>query len=77
MKLKSDLRSKEKLLGEVIKEKDQTILEQQKVIRRLLRKSLEEEEEERSQANTRLSSSSTLHTIADIDQGNTSLSLTR
>ena len=76
MKLKSDLRSKEKLLGEVIKEKDQTILEQQKVIRRLLRKSLEEEEE-RSQANTRLSSSSTLHTIADIDQGNTSLSLTR
>ena len=75
MKLKSDLRSKEKLLGEVIKEKDQTILEQQKVIRRLLRKSLEEEE--RSQANTRLSSSSTLHTIADIDQGNTSLSLTR
>ena len=76
MKLKSDLRSKEKLLGEVIKEKDQTILEQQKVIRRLLRKSLEEEEE-RSQANASLSSDSTLHTIPDIDQGNTSLSLTK
>ena len=68
MKLRSDLRSKEELLSEVIKEKDQTIMEQQKVIRRLLRKSLEDEE--RSQINRGHSWSSTLQTIPDCDQGN-------
>ena len=68
MKLRSDLRRKEELLSEVIKEKDQTIMEQQKVIRRLLRKSLEDEE--RSQINRGHSWSSTLQTIPDCDQGN-------
>ena len=68
MKLRSDLRSKEGLLSEVIKEKDQTIMEQRKVIRRLLRKSLEDEE--RSQINRGHSWSSTLQTIPDCDQGN-------
>ena len=69
MKLRSDLRSKEELLSEVIKEKDQTIREQRKVIRRLLRKSLEDEAE-RSQINRGHSWSSTLQTIPDCDQGN-------
>lgn len=60
MKLRSNLRKKEELLSEVIQGKDQTILEQQKVIRRLVRKSLEDEE--RSQINRGR------HTISD--QGN-------
>ena len=44
MKLQSSLTKKEKMLADLIAEKDQTILEQQRIIRRLLRKSLEEEE---------------------------------
>ena len=44
MSLQSNLTKKEKMLAALIVEKDGTILEQQRIIRRLLRKSLEEEE---------------------------------
>ena len=58
MKLQSNLTKKEKWLDGLINEKDRTILEQKRIIRRLLRKSLEEEE--RSPDSTL-----SLHTLPD------------
>ena len=55
-------------MTELLGEKDRTILEQQRIIRRLLRKSLEEEE--RSVTASCYSSDSTLYTLPDYDQGN-------
>ena len=68
MKLQSSLTKKEKMLADLIAEKDGTILEQQRIIRRLLRKSLEEEE--RSTTVSCYSSDSTLYTLPDTDHGN-------
>ena len=56
-------------MGDLISERDRTILEQQRIIRRLLRKSLEEEEEERSATVSCYSSDSTLYTLPDYDHG--------
>ena len=68
MKLQSSLTKKEKMLADLIAEKDRTILEQQRIIRRLLRKSLDEEE--RSTTVSCYSSDSTLYTLPDTDHGN-------
>ena len=68
MNLQSNLTAKEKMLADLLAEKDRTILEQQRVIRRLLRKSLEEEE--RSATVSCYSSDSTLNTLPDYDHGN-------
>ena len=68
MKLQSNLTKKETMLADLLCEKDRTILEQQRIIRRLLRKSLSEEE--RSLTLSCYSSDSTLYTLPDYDHGN-------
>ena len=71
MRLQSNLTRKETVLADLLGEKDRTILEQQKIIRRLLRKSVEEEE--RSVTASCYSSDSTLYRLPDYDQGKTDL----
>ena len=73
MKLQSSLTKKEKMLADLIAEKDGTILEQQRIIRRLLRKSLEEEERSVTVSCYSYSSDSTLNTLPDYDHGKTDL----
>ena len=69
MRLQSNLTAKENMLASLLGEKERTILEQQRIIRRLLRKSLAEEE--RSLPASCYSSDSTLYTLPDYDQGKT------
>ena len=76
-KLQSNLINKEKALAQIIQEKDQTILEQQKIIRKLLQRQKSDIDAEVNRSypwisssptantNTPDSSTSTIHTLTD------------
>ena len=77
LKLQSNLINKEKALAQIIQEKDQTILEQQKIIRKLLQRQKSDIDAEVNRSypwisssptantNTPDSSTSTIHTLTD------------